>query len=282
MRHKFLVSTAILLILIGVVGMAAYKFKFQDKYPDHKQTWTLQANELKKLSILSDYDMDISFTTTSSQEGYIEFEGTVHPKVVEHLRNLTFNGPDFSIDLTPPSTMEFFSVNFTFPKAKIIVALPQGAELDNLNVSSYSAHINIEGATSNNIEVSSLSGDISVLNITANHLKLDTMSGNIEGDTLTADAEITSRSGDIDLLHVQGDAIIDNASGNISIGQHGVASINAKTLSGDIDITVDPEFNGLYEAHTLSGSVNVPTSLNEGQQKVIADSQSGDIDIRLP
>lgn len=282
MRHKFLLSTAVLLILIGVIGMAAYKFKFQEQYPEHKQTWTLQANELKKLSILSDYDVNVSFTLSSSQEGFIEFEGTVHPKVVEHLRNLTINGPDFIIDLTKPSTMEFFSVNFTSPKGKIMVAMPQGAELDNLNVSTYSGDINIEDVSSNNIEVSSLSGDISVLNLTASHLKLDTMSGDIEGDTLTADTEIMSRSGDINILQAQGDAKIDNASGNISIGQHGVASINAKTLSGDIDITVDPEFNGLYEAHTLSGSVNVPTSLNEGQQKIIADTHSGDIDIRLP
>lgn len=282
MKHKFLISTALLLILIGVIGMAAFKFKFKEEYPEHKQTWTLQANELKKLSIHSDYDVDVSFITGTSNEGYVEFEGTVHPKVIEHLKSLTVDGPDFSIDLTPPSTVEFFSVNFSSPKGKINVKLPPGTDLDNLNISTYSADINIDGASSKNIEVTSLSGDITALNLTADNLKLDTMSGDIEGDTITANTQATSKSGDIDLLQVQGDTKLDNASGNISIGQHGVSSINANSLSGDIDITVDPEFNGLYEAHTLSGSVRVPTSLNEGKQKIIADTHSGDIDIRLP
>lgn len=281
MKHKLLLTTAIVFILVGVVGMAAYKFKFSDAYPEHNQTWALQANELKKLSIISDYKMDISFTTGSSNEGYVKFQGNMHPEVIERLNSLTLGGSEFSIDLTPPNTSEFFSVNFNSPMGKIDVMLPQGSELDLLDITTYSADISLHNASSKNMKISSASGDIKASDLLANEIKLESMSGNIEGSNLIAGIHVINRSGNVDLTQTEGDVTIENLSGNISVGQHGLSSIIATSISGNIDIAADPEFNGLYQARSLSGSVNTPISLNESKQKITADTKSGDIDVRL-
>ncbi|WP_054958402.1 DUF4097 family beta strand repeat-containing protein [Paenibacillus dakarensis] len=282
MKNKILISTAILLILIGAVGMAAYKFKFQEDFIDHKQAWDLKADEIKKLSIKSTFDINISFTPGSNKEGYIQFHGKVHPEIVDRLKNLDIKGPDLTLDLTVPSRHEFFSFNFEFPKGAIEVALPQGTELEYLDVSAYSGDINLFGVSSNNINISSMSGDVTANHLTANNLNLETYSGDIEGEDLTGNLQILSRSGDVELKQVKGEGNIENYSGDITITQEGVSSITTLARSGDIDITADPGFNGFYEANSRSGSVSIPPSPKESKHTIKAEAYSGNIDIRLP
>lgn len=282
MKHKFLISSALLLIVIGIVGMIIYKFQFQDEYSELKQTWTLQAHELKKLNIDSNYDVDIAFSSDSNDEGYIKFEGNIHPQVAERLSNLKLEGPEFSINLTPPSTLQFMSVNFKIPKGKISIVLPEGTELDDLNISTFSADILLKEAIAKNINVTTLSGNIDTLNLTADQIHLDTKSGDIEGEQLTAHIQAVSLSGDIDLRQVEGAAKVETFSGDLTISQIGVSTITANTLSGNIDITADPNFDGFYEAHSLSGSIKIPDSPKESKETIIADTKSGDIDISLP
>ncbi|MGM1045174.1 MAG: DUF4097 family beta strand repeat-containing protein [Bacillota bacterium] len=282
MKHKYLVATALVLILIGVAGMAYHKFKFEDEYPEHKQTWALNPDEIKKLHITSNYDVDISFSSSTGGEGYVEFLGNMHPKVIDQLKELTAVGPEFSIDLTPPSTTQFLSVNLKSPKGKINVALPKETELEDLAISTMSADIKLEGATSNNIDISSLSGSIYLTNLKANELKLDTHSGDINGDDIRSYVQASSLSGEIDLKQIEGTANLETYSGDVEISQRGVSSITATTLSGDVEITPDPDFNGFYETKTLSGSVNIPESPKESKHTIKADTHSGDIDIKLP
>lgn len=282
MKHKFLVGIALVLILIGAVGMAFNKFKFEEEYPMHKQTWALQADEIKKLNITSNYDVDISFSSSNRGDGSVEFQGNIHPEVLDQLKELTADGPEFSINLIPPSTVQFFSVSLKSPKGKINVVLPNGTELEDVKIATMSADVNLQGATSNNIDVSSLSGNISITNVTANELKLHTQSGDIEGNDITSAVSASTFSGEIDLTQIEGTSTFNTQSGDVEISQRGVSSITASTFSGNVEIIPDPSFNGFYEARTLSGSINVPQSLKEGKHTIKADTQSGDIDIKLP
>lgn len=282
MKHKFLVGAALVLILIGFAGMAYNKFKFEDDYPEHKQTWALGAHELKKLEITSNYDVDITLHSSNNDEGYVEFQGSVHQKVIDRLKSLTADGPEFSIDLTPPSTVQFLSVNFNSPKGKIDIVLPKGTELDDLVIHSYSADVNLEGAAAKNIDVTSLSGSIFLTDLKANEIKLDSHSGDIEGNNIGASIQALNRSGNVELKQLEGNATLETYSGDIEVSQRGISSITATALSGNINITPDPGFNGFYEAKALSGSLNIPDSPKESKHTIKADTHSGDIDIRLP
>lgn len=279
MKHKFLIGTAFALILIGAIGMAFNKFKFEAEYPAYQQRWTVTAQDLKKLAIEGNVDMEVSFETGEGSEGYIDFQGNVHQEVIDRLKQLKPEGSEFKMDLYPPETFKVFSVNLQSARGKLQVVLPKSTRLDELSLSSNSSDLEVSSASAKKMKIKSLSGHIKLNEITADELILNNHSGDISGTGITGGVKAGTLSGSIDLKQLEGESYSETHSGSVELTLKGVSSIDVKTLSGDVDIVPDPGFDGFYEATTLSGDITIPKSPKESKHTIKVDTHSGNIDI---
>ncbi|EAE8346400.1 DUF4097 domain-containing protein [Listeria monocytogenes] len=149
------------------------------------------------------------------------------------------------------------------------------------------------------LEVNGNSGDVNASGVESEKLKIALDSGEIElTNSLVADlATLTTSSGDIS-ANIKGELRVESSSGGIEL--EGVTNnLNAKTSSGDIDasfienvktIQIDTnsgeielklpaDYKGIFDANSNSGSVKVPTSDSNTDNRVTVKTSSGDIKI---
>lgn len=282
MKHKVIIGVALTLILAGIAGMAFYKFEFEEDYVAHRQTWQLSPDLLKQVEFKGNVDIEVSFEDSGNQEGYVEFQGKVHPEIAANLEKLQAGKTAFAVNLDPPSHAWFFNVNFQSPKASFRVVLPQHASLEEARIATYSADIRLNGASAKNITVSSLSGDIQMNGIIAETLNIENHSGDMDGKDIQAHVNLLSRSGDIQLNELDGPATVENYSGDIHLQLNGSSSVTVLNRSGDVDIVADPGFKGFFEATARSGDIITPASPKETKDTITVETYSGDISIRFP
>jgi DUF4097 and DUF4098 domain-containing protein YvlB len=126
------------------------------------------------------------------------------------------------------------------------------------------------------LEVASASGD--VVFDTAGRLQTKTASGTVMGKGVDGEARCITASGDIrigvigdraDLSTASGDVVIEQChgelsvaslSGDIRVGRHTGPDLNAKSMSGGVQIGIPSRTRLDLDASTLSGKVSLPAS----------------------
>ncbi|PJN55951.1 hypothetical protein PAEVO_26740 [Paenibacillus sp. GM2FR] len=280
MNRKWLFSLAIALILVGIVGMAANKFKFGEELVSYQNRWDLQdAEKLKKLKISSNIDISFSFEESGDSSGYIAFDGKLKPEYVDVLKSFNPSGPEVGLDLTTPSTLQLMSVDFRSPKGKLTIVLPSSTQLEELDLSTLSDNIQVSGASSKMVDISVKSGNIIMSDIRADQLNVENISGNIRGSVIQASTRIVNHSGNVVLKDMEGPVDIEVTSGNVNVGLLGVSSVNILCRSGNVKVQPDPSFRGFYDLKALSGSVSAPESRKETTDTIQVETYSGNIDI---
>lgn len=279
MKRK-LFSLAIALIFIGIIGMAANKFKFGEELISYQNRWDLQhADSLNKIKIISDAKMNFVFEESRESEGYIAIDGTLEPKQVEILQAFSPSNSAIDLDLTLPDSIQFMSVGFRSPKGKITIALPSGMMLDELELSTLSDNIQVSGASSKTISISAKSGNITMNGIRAEHLNAETYSGNIRGSDIKASTRLINLSGNVVMKDLEGPSDIEVTSGNVNVELLGVSSVNILNRSGDVKVQPDSSFRGFYDLKSWTGSISAPESLKETTDTIQVQAYSGDIHI---
>ncbi|MBC1646761.1 DUF4097 domain-containing protein [Listeria welshimeri] len=149
------------------------------------------------------------------------------------------------------------------------------------------------------LELDGSSGDVTANGIKAKNLKIAISSGEIEftNGAVTELAILTTSSGDISAhskgeLHVESnsgsievDGVTNNLTANTSSGDieasvvETVKKIQMNTNSGEIDLKLPTDFKAIYETKSNSGSIKVPTSDTNTENRVTVKSSSGDITI---
>ncbi|MFG1731512.1 DUF4097 family beta strand repeat-containing protein [Paenibacillus sp. 843] len=280
MNRKWLFSLAIALILVGIVGMAANKFKFGEELVSYQNRWDLQdAVKLKKLKISSNIDISFSFEDSGDSSGYIAFDGKLKPEYVDVLKSFNPSGPEVGLDLTTPSTLQLMSVDFRSPKGKLTIVLPSSTQLEELDLSTLSDNIQVSGASSKVVDISVKSGNINMSGIQAEQLSVENISGNIRGSDIRASTRLVHHSGNVVLKNMEGPLDIEVTSGNVNAGLIGVSSVNILCRSGNVKVQPDPSFRGFYDLKALSGSVSAPESRKETTDTIQVETYSGNIDI---
>jgi DUF4097 and DUF4098 domain-containing protein YvlB len=158
-------------------------------------------------------------------------------------------------------------------------------------------------ATVRELRVSTATGDVQVREVSG-RLVVKTASGDVEVD-LCADAEVSTASGDVRLKRATGDVSCGTASGdmrigacegdldarsvsgNVLVGRFDGRTLTAKTVSGEIEVTLPRGRRVRYELKSLSGRIDLPRPADqptdEPKQVVTlrARTVSGDIIIRV-
>ncbi|GIP04056.1 hypothetical protein J28TS4_24630 [Paenibacillus lautus] len=280
MNRKWLFSLAIALILVGIIGMAANKFKFGEELVSYQNRWDLQdAVNLKKLTITSNMNVSFAFEDSGDDNGYIAFDGKLKPEHVDILEAFKPAGQEIDLDLTTADSFQFMSVDFHSPKGKITIVLPSSTKLEELDLSTLSDNIQVSGASSKSIAISVKSGNINMNGIVADQLNVENISGSIRGSDIQASAQLVNHSGDVELKDMEGPVDIEVTSGNVNVGLLGVSSVNILCRSGNVKVQPDPSFRGFYDLKSLTGSISAPESLKGTTDTIQVETYSGNIDI---
>ncbi|WP_176502424.1 DUF4097 family beta strand repeat-containing protein [Paenibacillus lautus] len=280
MNRKWLFSLAIALILVGIIGMAANKFKFGEELVSYQNRWDLQdAVNLKKLTITSNMNVSFDFEDSGDDNGYIAFDGKLKPEHVDILEAFKPAGQEIDFDLTTADSFQFMSVDFHSPKGKITIVLPSSTKLEELDLSTLSDNIQVSGASSKSIAISVKSGNINMNGIVADQLNVENISGSIRGSDIQASAQLVNHSGDVELKDMEGPVDIEVTSGNVNVGLLGVSSVNILCRSGNVKVQPDPSFRGFYDLKSLTGSISASESLKETTDTIQVETYSGNIDI---
>ncbi|MEK4979641.1 DUF4097 family beta strand repeat-containing protein [Bacillus sp. FSL K6-6540] len=280
MNRKWLFSLAIALILVGIIGMAANKFKFGEELVSYQNRWDLQdAVNLKKLTITSNMNVSFAFEDSGDDNGYIAFDGKLKPEHVDILEAFKPAGQEIDLDLTTSDSFQFMSVDFHSPKGKITIVLPSSTLLEELDLSTLSNNIQVSGASSKSIAISVKSGNINMNGIVADQLNVENISGSIRGSDIQASTQLVNHSGNVELKDMEGPVDIEVTSGNVNVGLLGVSSVNILCRSGNVKVQPDPSFRGFYDLKSLTGSISAPESFKETTDTIQVETYSGNIDI---
>lgn len=185
------------------------------------------------------------------------------------------------------------------PSFGIAVLTPPDADV---RVATASADTTLRGRFAT-VELTSASGDLSVEE--CGRLELRTASGDgrvgsatgpvtaasASGDLRvgTAPAGLKSRSasGDVDVEDAAGDVSLATASGDLSVGRMGEGSVQAKTMSGDVEVGVAPGMRVWLDLSSVSGRMDSQLPDDDGaagdgpaQLSLSLRSVSGDLRIR--
>ena len=134
------------------------------------------------------------------------------------------------------------------------------------------------------VDVKTVSGDLHCTRASLGGAELTSVSGNLTCDALHGSARVKSTSGTITLGDVRGAVDIKTVSGSVSTGAvHGEVDIKtvsgsiaacvavpapvaAKTISGDIVISVVPGLTVAVDAKSISGRLRSTIELNRGAE----------------
>ncbi|MNZ29756.1 hypothetical protein D3C78_470100 [compost metagenome] len=315
MNNKRWSFIAIILIALGVAGMAYQQFDFSnnEEFPYHQQKWSFDS--LTSLSVESDYNVDVKFIKSTDNSNYVEVSGNMKQDTIDQLKNTVADGDSFTLNLLEKQSWSFFSVNFQSTKQHITVALSKPEELDQLKFKLTSEDGSFTDLVGKTIELSTSSGSLAVNNVTTNQLTLNATSGNITAKKIKGDTEINltsgntkvdelngalvveSTSGEISINHVNGpvktsitsgNTKINNltgpgefksTSGNITLSDQRSDSLDISSQSGNVKLSMDDSFKGIYDLKTTSGNIKAPESPMENTDLIKVRATSGNIRI---
>lgn len=139
------------------------------------------------------------------------------------------------------------------------ISIPRGARLI---LHSTSGDIEVRNA-GGEVEVSSTSGDVTVAgssgrvdaNTVSGDLTLRDIKGDVDGNTVSGSIEATGLEGDIHLGSTSGDLFVSDARGR---------DVELSTTSGEVSYAGTVDANGRYEFNSHSGTINlaIPAGTN--------------------
>ncbi len=179
-----------------------------------------------------------------------------------------------SLNISKYSKREY-CIGFCFYDDKdIIIYLPSDIK-SSLNINSNSGDVEVDtfknldinvDVKSGDVEVKEVfkgnittkSGDVEVLSINDSIIK--TISGDIEVKNVTGKIDYYTKSGDIELgrFDILENSVINTLSGSVYISNIGSCYIEAKSLSGDINVKHSDRFSKIVLAvNTSSGDIDI-------------------------
>ncbi|RRJ62491.1 hypothetical protein EHV15_05620 [Paenibacillus oralis] len=318
MNSKKWTLVGLFLIVVGLAGMAYQRFDFGEKLPAYQQKWTFGEGELENLHIEGDYDVDLEFIDSPDGASYIEASGNMKQEAIDKIKSAALSGQTLKLEFQDPWDWSFFSINFQSTKQHITVALAKDSGLKEISYKSGDGNGSFTGLKAENIELSVSSGTIRADAIQAENLKLTTSDGNITAErvqvqgsaeikltsgnikidelqgALTAKAtsgnitasgvkgpvEASLSSGNIKFTDFTGNGKFKATSGNVTLENQRSDSLDIAVQSGNVKLSADPQFRGVYDLKTRSGSITAPESPQQTVDIVKVRATSGDIRIR--
>lgn len=130
------------------------------------------------------------------------------------------------------------------------------------------------------IELSSVSGNIESENLTGK-ITLATVSGNIDDKNSTGRLQLQAVSGDISVKSTANEVFVNNVSGSIKLNLDKIDELKLSTVSGDSEVSLHLQDNGITKALSVSGSIELYFQHNVSADFRLKASADGDLHSKL-
>ncbi|HIW35089.1 MAG TPA: DUF4097 domain-containing protein [Candidatus Paenibacillus intestinavium] len=295
------IATAIILIGIGIIGLAFNKFALGDNTTKNiEKSWTFDANTLNNITIIgTSNNLDVEFVQSDSDTGSIVVSGNTDKATVDQINKASIVNNNYELDLTTAFKLQFFSFNFEDSKIHITVSLPKDHVLETVYIDTNSGNLNaehilVQQATittkSGNLNVAAIqakqaavttnSGNLKAEDLKAETISLTTKSGNLNADNITGTLQASANSGNIKMTNASGHVTAESSSGNITISQSTVQGADVNASSGNVTFTVAEGFSGFYELRSNSGTIKAPDSIGTSSDMIKINTKSGNIKVK--
>ena len=157
----------------------------------------------------------------------------------------------------------------------LIVQVPLMAELE---VSTVSADIDVQGVAPRELSLESVSGDI-IANGAPRRASVESVSGDLSLTFNSGDVEASAVSGDLSLSgRLNGEVSVETVSGNMRIDSKGerLRRLSASTVSGDVELKLGLAPDGEVSMESVSGDLTLIAPRDLSAQ-VSGESFSGDL-----
>ncbi len=139
---------------------------------------------------------------------------------------------------------------------------------------------------SGGLEVKSASGDVQARTI-GGALKASLASGDVRAKKVKGPIQVNTASGDIRVRDASGDVRVKSASGDVHIERWSGEDFGARTVSGDVTLSVPAGTRAELSLRSMSGSIRMPDgpSPHKGaervQRRLSFTSVSGDFSLKV-
>jgi len=278
--------TAFCLIAIGVVGVASFDWNGGDKdMIEYEEKWTYSAEELRDLSIKSDYSVNMTFERSTDGRNSIHLTGRGTEQMIAKVRETEISDGSLRLELVrlPKRYIQLFNFDFgNQNRQHLVVSVTDDALLDRLKLKLDSGSIRLTDAAYLPISAAELatdSGSVSLDNFRSETLNVDIDSGSINANNVTANLTASTDSGSIKIEGLTGPANIDVDSGSVRLTKLDNADTRIKTDSGSVFVRVPEGFAGSYDVKADSGRVRYPETKPETTDYVKIRTGSGSITV---
>lgn len=131
------------------------------------------------------------------------------------------------------------------------------------------------------LDIESVSANIHVTGVAPASLSIDTVSGDVAAAAAPVKASVDSVSGDMALTFNSADVKVQSVSGDVILRGRLNGGVDAETVSGQIEISVNGERIRELSATTVSGDADVQTAM-AANGDIRLETVSGDLLLRLP
>jgi hypothetical protein len=263
------------------------------------QSFTAAGGTVQAISIDAGSD-DVTFEESPDDDIHLQWNNR---KSLSH--SASQNGTDLTLTTQSGNGVDF-GLTFGEDDDRVCIQLPDGYEVDSLQVQTSSGEISLDSMiVKTNAKLHTTSGDIDAYNLVSRGgLTAESTSGEIYLQTISAsDINATSTSGSIDLSDctTTGEVNMQSVSGDIYWNEgsaagkvgifttsgyvqiqdvHGKDAVTVGTTSGDIELQFSNNASDYsIETSTISGDVDVPHA--QGSVPMKLETVSGNIQVQL-
>ncbi|WP_339234111.1 DUF4097 family beta strand repeat-containing protein [Paenibacillus sp. FSL R5-0517] len=301
------------LVILFLTGTSCQSFNVINKLSAHEQKWIFSHDDLDALVINSEYDVNMEFISSSDDTNYVEISGNMQQSTIDQLKGTEVAGNTLELQLH--KDVKLVAPNYKSIKTRIIVALADDTQLQQISYISSSGNTSFTGLKAEMIDLSVSSGNLRTEAITAGRLSLTSKSGDITAERIQGNTDIQLHSGNIKVNGLQGsltikstsgnintvdvegttnttlhsgnikfdrfrgNGVFKSVSGNVSLTGQRSDSLDISVRTGNVTLSLDPQFKGFFDLKTTSGHITAPNSKKETTDVVMVRTVSGDIRI---
>ncbi len=255
----------ILMTTLGL-ALAAPAWAHKDRDREHGESRPIQERRaLKPDARIQVRNVEGSIEVVTWDKNELELTGELGPDV-EKLE-ITGNESSLRIEVKLPKDNDHDVDGDTTLRLRV----PAGVTLEAEGVS---ADVTVRGVKGP-VTAESVSGDVR-LDVESARLEASSVSGDVEVESPATESRVSSVSGDVTVRRVRGELRCETVSGEINIQASELRSLEAKSVSGDLDLDIELARDAEIRAETLSGEVRMVLP-SEPEGRVRVETYSGEI-----
>ncbi|WEK54005.1 MAG: DUF4097 family beta strand repeat-containing protein [Candidatus Cohnella colombiensis] len=269
MKRILKVFIGILLILIGLAGIATYQWNITAKNLtafEHK--WTFTAEELRQLHISSDLKLELVYVRSTDGTNSIELEGYGTKNTISHVVDTAISNHKLKLDLgiSPSDWLNFVSfLNFNQYNVtqRMIITVSEDVALDSLHINVNTGSMTLKDAALLQIDQATIAvdaGNMTIDNFKANHLKATVNAGSITGNNIQADMDLSVNAGSLVFKDTIGPAVIRVDVGNAKIYKLDTANLDLVVNVGNALVHLPSQFAGDFDLDSDIGKITSPAA----------------------